>query len=144
MRIMHKEEEAALIFNSQYLLLIEKLCISRVMKHDLKWIFVIVVVKQASLYSNLSVSKRTEKLLFPLFQAPFYLHSLGKQSIECRRICLYLYKQNFYTDLIIILLLLKKKKKIKKLLGIIEELGSNIFTSVMSTPTADALHKWRL
>lgn len=111
MCIIHKEDEAALIFNSQYLLLIKKLCISRVMKHDTKWIFVIVFVKQASLYSILSVSKRMKKLLFPLFQAPLYLNSLGKQSVECRRICLYLYKQNFYTDLIIILLLLKKNKK---------------------------------
>lgn len=50
------------------------------MKHDMKLIF--LVGKQASLYSNFGMSKRIEKLFFPLSPAPFYVHSLGSQRIK--------------------------------------------------------------
>lgn len=85
MCVMQKEKEAAFIFNFQCLLLIEKLCILRVMEQwNIIWNWFFSVGKRTSSHNNFDMSERLEKSSYFLSSSPFYVHGLENQSMECR------------------------------------------------------------
>lgn len=80
-----------------------------------------LVAKQTASHNNFGMSKRFEKLSYFLSSAPFYVHTLEKQSMECRfwqAELLYRPEDNTQFK--------KHGKENEKLLGVIKEIGSEV------------------